>query len=288
MRNRISTKVITLILLASFGLTSLSCNPASSSEQFFGATVPPKQNILRYVTGDEPESLDPPVGNGQPEARIYMALFDGLVEYHPKTMNPVPAMAERWDINNDSSEFTFHLRKNGRWSNGDPIDANDFVYSFRRALSPQLASRNAYLAAYIKYSHAYTSGEVFVRDSTTKEFLLARDFEASVTPEPLSVKPLGATPEYQATAEEPKPDADSAFHQFMHSPTRLTLPGDVKARNKLLDKGAKLKSAIEGKELVPVTKEDLGVEAVDKYTVRISLSQSAPFFLDFLHTRFFV
>ncbi len=282
MRNRVSKNAISLILLASFALTGLSCNPASSNEVFFGTTVPPRQNILRYVTGDEPESLDPPVSTGQPEARIYMALFDGLVEYHPKTMLPEPALAERWDINNDSSEFTFHLRKNGRWSNGDPIDANDFVFSIRRALSPQLASRNAYLAAYIKYSQAYNSAAVFVRDSKTNEFLLAKDFQESLTPEPLSSKPLGSTLEYQATAQEPTPDADSAFHQFMHAPTRLSLPGDAKARNKLLDKDAKLKAAVEGKELVPVSKEDLGIEAVDKYTVRISLTQSAPFFLGLL------
>jgi len=173
---RASKNVITFILLASFALTSLSCSSLSSNEVFFGATVPPKLNVFRYVTGDEPESLDPPISTGQPEARIYMALFDGLVEYHPKSLQPMPAMAERWDVNNDSSEFTFHLRKNGRWSNGDPIDANDFVYSFRRAVSPELASRNAYLAAYIKYSQEYNSGGSFVRDPQTKEFLLVKDF----------------------------------------------------------------------------------------------------------------
>ena len=140
-------RLVVLGLLASLPAFAFSCNVTSRNEVFFGKTVPPRQNVLRYVTGDEPESLDPPVSTGQPEARIYMALFDGLVEYNPKTMLPIPSMAERWDINNDSSEFTFHLRQNGRWSNGDPIDANDFVYSFRRALSPQLASRNAYLAS---------------------------------------------------------------------------------------------------------------------------------------------
>ena len=133
--------------MVEFGVASLSC-AISANETFFGKTVPPAGNILRYVTGDEPETLDPPVSTGQPEARIYMALYEGLVEYHPKNLRPVPALAERWDVNNDSSEFTFHLRRNGRWSNGDPIDANDFVYSFRRAVSPELASRNAYLAAY--------------------------------------------------------------------------------------------------------------------------------------------
>src|SRR5215210_6722930 len=157
-------QIIGLVLLASLAFSTYSCTVASSNEEFFGTTTPPERNILRYVSGDEPESLDPAIGNGQPEARIYLALYEGLVEYHPKTMAPQPALAERWDINNDSSEFTFHLRRNGRWSNGDPIDANDFVYSFRRALAKETASRNASLALYIKYAQAFNEQQVFVRD----------------------------------------------------------------------------------------------------------------------------
>jgi oligopeptide transport system substrate-binding protein len=267
-------------VLAALTFSTFSCSVGSNSEVFFGRTVPPQQNIFRYVTGDEPESLDPVVSTGQPEARIYMALYEGLVEYHPKTLEPTPALAERWDTNNDSSEFTFHLRHNGRWSNGDPITAHDFVYSVRRAVSKETASRNAYLASYIKNAEAYTGAKVFVRDPQTGQFLNAKDFAAVGMPEPLSVKPVNAQEsEYKPTAEEPKPDPDSAFHQLMHSPIRLALPGDEKGRTKLFDANPKLKAAVAGKEFVPVTGEDLGVEALDDYTIRISLTQSAPFFV---------
>ncbi len=271
-------QIIELVLILAMVCTTLSCTVSSKNETFFGKTVPPELNIFRYVTGDEPESLDPIVSSGQPEARIYMALYDGLVEYNPKTLAPMPAIAERWDINNDASEFVFHLRHNGRWSNGDPIDANDFVYSVRRAISPERASRNAYLAYYIKNAQAYNEGTVFVRDPQTNRFLLARDFEDSSSPEPLSVKPIDSTGEYRPTAEEVKPDADTAFHRLMHSPARLMLPGSEKARAKALDNNPKLKAAIAGKDLVPVKAEDVGIEAVDNYTVRISLVQAAPFF----------
>src|SRR5215213_10393434 len=135
-------QIVGLVLLASLASGTLSCAVVSSNEEFYGTTTPPERNIFRYVTGDEPESLDPVVGNGQPEARLYMALYEGLVEYDTKTLEPRPALAERWHVNNDSSEFTFHLRHNGRWSNGDPIDANDFVYTFRRAVAKETASRN--------------------------------------------------------------------------------------------------------------------------------------------------
>ena len=127
MRNKNWKTIFSLSLIAALGAGSFSCAVTSKNEVFFGKTVPPEKNIFRYVTGDEPETLDPPMSTGQPEARIYMALYDGLVEYHPKNLRPIPALAERWDVNNDSSEFTFHLRRNARWSNGDPIDANDFV-----------------------------------------------------------------------------------------------------------------------------------------------------------------
>jgi len=280
---QIAKQIVGLILLASLASGTLSCAVVSSNEEFFGTTTPPERNILRYVTGDEPESLDPAISNGQPEARIYMALYEGLVEYHPKTLAPQPALAERWDTNNDSSEFTFHLRHNGRWSNGDPIDANDFVYSFRRALAKETASRNAYLALYLKYAQAFNEQQVFVRDPATGQFLLAKDFDDSFPPEPLSSSPIDmGKSEYPATPIEPKSDSDTAFHRQMHSPTRLTLPGDEKGRAKRVDADPKLKAAVSRKEFVRVSAQDVGVEAVDNYTVRIYLVQPAPFFLGLL------
>jgi oligopeptide transport system substrate-binding protein len=286
--SRINWKQIcALFLLASMAYTTLSCAVASSNELYFGKTTPPDRNIFRYVTGDEPETLDPAVSDGQPEARIYMALYEGLVEYHPKTLEPIPALATHWRANNDSSEFTFYLRRNGRWSNGDPIDAHDFVYSIRRALSKDTASRTAGLAAYIKYAKAYNSAEVFVRDPSNGQFLLAKDFE-EMEPEPLSGSPLDpAKAEYEATAEDSQPPADTAFHQSLHTPLRLTLPGDEKTRTKVLNANAKLKEAIGGKELVPVRAEDIGVEAVDQYTVRYSLTLPAPFFVGMLAHQLF-
>jgi oligopeptide transport system substrate-binding protein len=273
-----------LLLLASIVIGALSCSVGSNKEPFFGKTDPPQRNILRYVTGDEPESLDPVVSTGQPEARIYMALFQGLVEYHPKTMGPEPALAERWDVNNDSSEFKFYLRRNARWSNGDPITAQDFVYSYRRALSKETASRNAYLAYYIKNAQAYNAQQVFVRDPQTGQFLTAKDFDDSTPPEPLAGSPLdnGKGGEYFKDGVDSHEPIDSDFHKRMHTPVRLTLPGDPKARTKALDADPKLKAVVAGKEFVPVKGEDIGVEAVDDYTLRISLIQPAPFFVGLL------
>ncbi|HEV7474897.1 MAG TPA: peptide ABC transporter substrate-binding protein [Pyrinomonadaceae bacterium] len=293
-------QLIAAVAIASFLFGAISCRVVATPGEFYGSTTPPKQNILRYVNGDEPGSLDPPISTGQPEARIYMALYQGLIDYEPRTLQAIPALAERWDINNDSSEFVFHLRRNAVWSNRDPITAHDFVYSVRRGVSPALASQNAYLAYYIVYAEAYNRKAVFARDSKTKQFVLEKDV-AEHAPAPASATDQNASTsissEYDSGAVGPEslqgPDvrptapADTPFHQLMHSPTRLTLPGDEGARNKLLANNPTLQAALEGKEFVPVSAGDIGVEAIDDYTVRISLSQPAPYFLGLLGHQLF-
>src|SRR2546423_11531402 len=83
-------QIVAVSALATLVLGSVSCRALATTGEFYGNTTPPSQNILRYVTGDEPESLDPQGTMGQPEGRIFMALYEGLVEYHPKTMEPIP------------------------------------------------------------------------------------------------------------------------------------------------------------------------------------------------------
>jgi oligopeptide transport system substrate-binding protein len=289
-----SNKFRLAVGLIALALIIAGCTASASNQMYFGKAVPPPDNTLHYVSGSEPESLDPQVGSGQPEARIYMALFEGLTEYHPKTMAPIPAIAERWDVNKDSSEFVFHLRKNARWSNGDPITARDFVYSLRRGLSPELAARNAYLAYYVKYSQGYNESGSFVRDPKTGEFLLAKDYKKGEKKEDVPhTEPVA--PAVEAGAEQSAAAAETEFHNFIKLPERLVVPSTEKERAALLalkDADAqfdneKLKQALAGKEFVPVKAEDVGIEAVDDYTLRITLTQSAPFFLGLTPHQFF-
>lgn len=92
--------------------------------------------------GSEPASLDPNKTEGVPESNIQRDLFEGLVTTDP-TGKIRPGVAESWDIK-DNTVFTFHLRKTAKWSNGDPVTANDFVYSFRRLVDPKTASPYAF------------------------------------------------------------------------------------------------------------------------------------------------
>ncbi|MEW6359491.1 MAG: peptide ABC transporter substrate-binding protein [Planctomycetota bacterium] len=133
------------------------------------------------INGAEPETLDPAIMTGVLEGRIADALFEGLTVPHPKTLDPLPGMAERWTITDDGRTYTFHIRK-ARWSNGDPVTAHDFVYSWRRALAPATASEYAYMLYYLENGEAYNKGEltdpakVGVRaiDDMTLEAKLAR------------------------------------------------------------------------------------------------------------------
>lgn len=288
-------------LLFALALATAACTSQAKNTEFFGKVQPPRENVLRYISGDEPESLDPQIGTGQPEGRIYMALFEGLAEFDPKTNEAIPEIAERWEVNSDSSEFTFFLRHNARWSNGDPLNAQDFVYTFRRGLSPELAARNAYLAYYIKYGQDYNEGGDFVRDPKTGEFVLEREVALKTAPNSSEALKNSETPNAQSAnsvtsaqvVEHPELSKgeslslDTPFHHFMHAPTRLVVPGAQKDREKAVAANPKLKDALVGKELVPVKAEDIGVEAIDDYTLRITLTQSAPFFIDLMPHQFF-
>src|SRR4051812_45836734 len=91
-------------------LCCAACASPAATTEYFGRTDPPEGQQLRYISGGEPESGDPQLGTGQPEARIYLGLFEGLTEYDPKTGEAIPALAERWEIAGNNTEFTFHLR----------------------------------------------------------------------------------------------------------------------------------------------------------------------------------
>lgn len=123
--------------------------PASGSAQ-----------VLRLGNGAEPKSLDPHLVTGVAEHNILSALLEGLAAEDPQTLAPVPGVAERWDLSADGCTYTFHLRADAAWSNGDPVRAADFVFSFRRMLSPALAAEYAYMLYPLRNAKAFNTGEI--------------------------------------------------------------------------------------------------------------------------------
>jgi oligopeptide transport system substrate-binding protein len=119
-----------------------------------------RDQVLHFGNADEPQELDPHVTTGIPEFQIQHALFEGLVAKHPQTLAIEPGVAEAWSISDDRKTYIFHLRKNARWSNGDPVIARDFVYSWRRALSPSLGNLYAYMFFYVKHAENFFKGDI--------------------------------------------------------------------------------------------------------------------------------
>ena len=115
---------------------------------------------LHWGNGAEPQELDPHIVTGLPEHHIIVGLLEGLVLKDPATLEPIPGMAESWDISDDGKTYTFHIRANARWSNGDPVSSADFVWSWWRALQPALGNLYAYMYYPIKNAEAYATGKL--------------------------------------------------------------------------------------------------------------------------------
>ena len=103
-----------------------------------GASLP--RADCAFVNGFEPATLDPAAITAVPEGRIVRALFEGLVVRDPKTLEPEPGMAESWTTSPDGLAWTFKIREGARWTNGDPVTAEDFARSFERLLDPRTAA----------------------------------------------------------------------------------------------------------------------------------------------------
>ena len=119
-----------------------------------------RDQIIHIGNLGEPNDLDPQYPDSQQTANIIMALFEGLAQYDAKTCQPVPAVAERWEASPDGLTWTFHLRANAKWSNGDPVTAGDFVYAYQRLLSPGLGAEYASMLFVLKNGEAYNTGKI--------------------------------------------------------------------------------------------------------------------------------
>jgi oligopeptide transport system substrate-binding protein len=117
------------------------------------------KQVLVFNNDGEPKTLDPGLMTGNIEHTLAMAMFEGLTTLHPDTLQPLPGAAEWWEISPDGLTYTFHLRPGMKWSNGDAFTAEDFRWSWERALSPALASQYADILYAIDGSEAFNKGE---------------------------------------------------------------------------------------------------------------------------------
>ena len=110
------------------------CFTGTEPSTYYGKVVPPRAQEFRWSNGGLPQTFDPAFAAAPPDTDAVRALFEGLTDYDPRTLDPVPAVATRWESSNEGRVWTFYLRDNARWSNGDKVTAEDFVRSWERTL----------------------------------------------------------------------------------------------------------------------------------------------------------
>jgi oligopeptide transport system substrate-binding protein len=127
---------------------------------WFGALRPPPTDVFAFNLGAEPESSDPAIASGQSDGVVCRMLFEGLTRADPRTLEPLPGQADRWEVSADGLVYTFHLRPGIRWSDGQPVTAEDFRWSWLRVLKPATGSRYASTLLPIRNAARYNSGEL--------------------------------------------------------------------------------------------------------------------------------
>jgi peptide/nickel transport system substrate-binding protein/oligopeptide transport system substrate-binding protein len=94
------------------------------------------------------------------EAQLFTAIYEGLFSYHPFSMEPVPAVAENWELSDDKKQWTFTLRRDAKFQNGDPVTAENFRAAWLSILSPQSDAPYSSLFDIIEGAKEYRTGEM--------------------------------------------------------------------------------------------------------------------------------
>ena len=163
-------KLVSLALAILMCLSLVACGGSSSggniSDMAAATTEAPASTTpaadvaqeMTFVLSDEPDGIDPTVTNNSFAMYVLCNCFEGLVTYDPSG-SIVPGCAESWDISEDGTVYTFHLRDGLKWSDGTPLTANDFVYSIQRVLTPSTTAQYySMMADYIKGAKEFYEG----------------------------------------------------------------------------------------------------------------------------------
>ncbi|MGH3103772.1 MAG: peptide ABC transporter substrate-binding protein [Gaiellaceae bacterium] len=134
-------------LVVGLSLVAAGCggddDEGTGGAQTTAEETPAAEQVITINWGTEPPSLDPGLASDTTSANILLNIMDPLVKLGDD-LEPLPNLAESWEVSEDGKTVTFTLRGDGKWTNGDPVTAKDFEYSWKRTVSPELAADYAY------------------------------------------------------------------------------------------------------------------------------------------------
>lgn len=240
-------------------------------------SLPPADYTV--VNNTEVKTLDPAQAEGVPEGRVLWSIFEGLYAHDPKTLKPIPGVAESCDILDDGKRYVFHLRENARWSDGSPMTAEDFVYSLRRVLHPVTASNYLHELWYIVNADRYSKRELQIDDPV----------------------------EIELNAQQQKPEDQLLLHNTALDSKNKILKGRLKEIHQILVPGKTKKDGtpeydqeyiveVDGKNLsfhqrnensrrytaLTLDFDMVPIRALDKRTLEIVLKHPVPYFLELM------
>lgn len=255
-----------LVVLFATGLSAVAWAVYSSR-------LPPAD--FSFINETEVATVDPALANGQPEGRIISSLFEGLARQSPVDTTGIPGVAERWEISPDGRVYTFHLRKNARWSNGDPVTTQDFLYSIRRLLDPFTYARYSYQAWYIVNAKRYNLAGSSLKpgDPVEVELLPPADVKNTVRGK-LQLGKLVRIDVVPYTKKN-KPDVTTANLYVVNVDGR-------ERRFQPVDPEDSVAKNVEPCRQVLLDFREVGVKKIDDYTLEIRLNDPTPYFLDLL------
>lgn len=150
----------------------------------FGTLAPAD---FTFANNTEIKSVDPHVVTGQPEGRVIYAIYEGLYGYAPEDLAPVPGVAESHTLSPDQKTYAFRIRPTAKWSNGDPVTAHDFVWSWKRVLHPETAAEYGYQLDYLKNASKFHYSKLAVGDPVEVE-IGPRRFENEPFPQAVLIQ----------------------------------------------------------------------------------------------------
>ena len=263
-RNLISALLVLLAALCVVGLT-LSKSTRGRAD-------------FRFVNGTEPKTLDPSVMVGEPEGRIAEGLFEGLTRLEARSLTPIPGVAESWEITPDGKTYTFHLRENARWSDGHPVTAQDFAYSWRRMQEPALGSEYAYIMHIVRYAEAFNT-HLGQADALQGPVLKALDALATQFPGTIPKDAARNFDTKQSLHAVLKGTPNPTLRAFLLRANTDMSPSELRELRRELQSEAGRRRSLHA-EAVRHFGVDGGVYAKDDRTLVVELLAPTPYFLE--------